>query len=163
MGTLATGLKLKRRKLKLDLGLGSTPEAKTKKAEPFTKTVERPLTKAEVIYTDMAAVQPLVETLVAKLDLRDQRTGKTPRKGVAKPVEEIRAQINASKSISKTLAELILPPLSNEHRPELKRRIMAETGATPEQAETKLQELIDTEQILETLGKSFYLKGSTPF
>jgi hypothetical protein len=40
---------------------------------------------------------------------------------------------------------------------------MKETGATPEQAELKLQELIDTKQILETLGKSFYLKGSAPF
>jgi len=219
MGTLATGLKLKRRKLKLDLELGSTLEAKKPKAEPL-KVVERPITEQEQLYNDIAAKYPTVDKLVEALGLTLPETRQKPRKAEPRPLKEevfserakenlkvsgenfgkglqisakpiidttsVRnltnvdikqisaeskprplkeegAQISPSKSISKTLAELVLPPNSNEHRPELRRRIMKETGATPEQAELKLQELIDTEQILETLGRSFYLKGSAPF
>ncbi len=162
MGTLATGLKLKRRKLKLDLELGSTPEAKKQKAEPL-KVVERPITEQEQLYNDIAAKYPTVDKLVEALGLTLPETRQKPRKAEPRPLKEEVTQISPSKSISKTLAELVLPPNSNEHRPELRRRIMKETGATPEQAELKLQELIDTKQILETLGRSFYLKGSAPF
>lgn len=138
---------------------------KEKKAEA-PKVVERPLTEAERTFNDLAGVYPLLHDLASALDLRDPETEKPPRKAEPRPIppeELIEPENSPSEAVSSSLANKILKPQSNELKITLLLRIMTETGQTKPEAEEELQKLIDSKEILETLGRTYYLANSTPF
>ena len=153
-------------KTKLSLNRPSLKAAPQPKKAEAPKVVERPLTEAERTFNDLAGVYPLLHDLASAIDLRDPETEKPPRKAEPRPIppeELVEHENSPSKAVSGFLSTQILEPCSNELKITLLRRIMTITGQTKPEAEEELQKLVDSKEILETLGRTYYLASSTPF
>jgi len=157
MSLLSTDItKLKRLSLK-DVKLPA-PELRVEPVTPLQ--VERPPTPEEIIYSNMIAINPLLEELVECLDLVSIKTGERIRKVELR--REYKAQeIDKPKLIA--LAQRVLQKETSYSREEIVERIKTATNVIQERAESGFNLMLQAGAIEPITGERYYLTSSTPF
>lgn len=139
------------------------------RVEPITPIlVERPPTEEEIAYSNLVAINPLLEELVERLDLVSITTGERIRKVELReeykphPEPEIKAQeIDKPKLIA--LAQRVIQRENSYSKEEIVARIKEATNVSQERAERGFTLILQAGAIEPTTGESYYLTGSTPF
>jgi hypothetical protein len=137
------------------------------RVEPITPIlVERPPTDEEIAYSNLVAINPLIEELVERLDLVSIKTGerinKVELREDIKPQPEIKAQeIDKPKLIA--LAQRVIEGENSYSKEEIVARIKEATNVNQERAERGFTLILQAGAIEPTLGDRYYLTGSTPF
>ena len=154
MGLLSTDItKVKRlslREVKLP-----TPEVRV---EP--KKVERPHTEEEIAYSNLVAINPLIDELVGCLDLVSMTTGERIKKVELR--EDIAPQeIDKPKLIA--FAQRVIEVENSYPKEEIIERIKQATNVSQERAERGFTLLLQAGAIEPTMRDRYYLTGSTPF
>lgn len=142
------------------------PELRVEPTTPIL--VERPPTEEEITYSNLVAINPLLEELVERLDLVSITTGERIRKVELReeykphPEPEIKAQeIDKPKLIA--LAQRVIQRENSYSKEEIVARIKEATNVSQERAERGFTLILQAGAIEPTPGESYYLTGSTPF
>ena len=139
------------------------------RVEPITPIlVERPPTAEEIAYSNLVAINPLLEELVERLDLVSIKTGERIKKVELRedikphPEPEIKAQeIDKPKLIA--LAQRVIEGENSYSKEDIVARIKEATNVSQERAERGFYLILQAGAIEPTLGDNYYLTGSTPF
>lgn len=134
------------------------PAEELKKEIAITPTKERelPPTAEEIAYSNLVAVNPLIEELVDRLNLVSSTTGKRIKKVNLQPEIDIKPQLL-------TLAERILEQSKSYSKEEIVKRIKEATNVNQERAEKGFNLLLQVGAIQPVSKNRYYLTGSTPF
>lgn len=122
--------------------------------------VGKPPTQEEIAYSNLVAINPLLEELVERLDLVSITTGERIRK-VELRREYKTQETDKPKLIA--LAQRVLQTETSYSREDIVERIKTATNVSQERAESGFNLMLQAGAIEHTTGERYYLTSSTPF
>ena len=128
--------------------------------------VDRPPSNEEIVYSKLAAINPLIEELVERLDLVSIKTGERIKKIDLQPnfkpqLEQKIKETDKAKLIA--LAQRIIEVENNYTKEDFIKLIKEATNVNQDRAEIGFTLILQTGAIKETTVNTYYLTGSTPF
>jgi hypothetical protein len=128
--------------------------------------VDRPPSNEEIVYSKLAAINPLIEELVERLDLVSIKTGERIKKIDLQPnfkpqLEQKKKETDKAKLIA--LAQRIIEVENNYTKEDFIKLIKEATNVNQDRAEIGFNLILQTGAIKETTVNTYYLTGSTPF
>jgi hypothetical protein len=129
--------------------------------------VDRPPSNEEIVYSKLAAINPLIEELVERLDLVSIKTGERLKKVDIEaikphPEPEVKAQeIDKPKLIA--LAQRVIEGDSSYSKEDIIVKIEKAINVNQERAERGFNLILQAGAIEMSIGERYNLIGSTPF
>jgi hypothetical protein len=138
------------------------PDPEVREIEAI-KPIERPPTEEETAYSELVAINPLIEELVERLNLVSIKTGERIRKVEIREDYKPHPQpVDNSKLIA--LANKVIKGEENYSKEDIIARIKEATKVSQERAEKGFLLMLQEGVIAQTINPEFYyLGGSTPF
>jgi hypothetical protein len=135
------------------------------RAKPITPiVVERPPSNEEIVYSNLVAINPILEELVESFNLVSIKTGERIKK------VELREDIKPHPNLEEgdklkliALAQRVIEVENSYSRAEIIDRIKEATNVRQERAERGFNLILEAGAIETTTGDKYYLIGSTPF